>query len=295
MLSDINCSDVNTLKLCNQYNDEQIDQILDMNHFSLSKFDHLRSLTLDSIGLFTFNSIVQQDFYLCHLESLIIRFRSGLCQEKLLTMYRFILYKFSFRFKSLKLLNLSVLDVNEPIIDTPLKFAVQSKENFSSLEFLSIENIRNDHIETLLSHYPNLYKLNATVKLDINKFDYPLLSNLTFCTLKIYSSRFESIVCLLKQCCNLKQLILYIDSVDSDEGDSYPLENLIENHLLKLKKFQLNMIINYTSLDIIQDLFINDFLQDQFWLERKTKINIINEKPTIDGDLEAEIVIEFAI
>jgi hypothetical protein len=293
ILSDINCSEINTLKLSSKYNDEQIDQILDGNQFSLSMFKQLRSLTLDSIGLFTFHSIIRQVFNLHHLESLIIRFRSGLCQEKLAIMYRFILYEFSFHFKSLKLLDLSISDVNKPIIDTSLQHSIKSMETIASLKYLSIGNIRNDDIENLLSYFPNLYKLNATVKLNRSN-SYPLLSNLTYCILRIDSIQFESFACLLKQCPNLKQLIIYTGSVGDEVLDSYQLENLIENYLLKLKQFQMNMLITYTSLNTVQ-VFINDFLQNQFWVERKTKINMINEQTIVDEGFEAEIIIEFAI
>jgi hypothetical protein len=277
MLSVINCSRVNALTLSNKHNDEQIDQLLDNNHFPLQIFNSLRSLTFDSIGLFTLHSIIQQHFDLINLESLIIDFRSDLCQEKVFDMHRIILNHFCFRFKSLKVLCLSISNINEIIINDELipsdPFS-SSIEISSSLQYLMINSTLINDIEAILSHFPNLYFLYAIVKLNILISDYPLLPNLTCCILVILSSQFESLVNLLKQC---SKLTLFINPADNDALASYQWENLIGNYLLKLKQFKVDMLIVFIPMTIIQDLFTNDFTQNQFWFDRKKNLILLKK------------------
>ncbi len=268
---------------------------MEEKHFSLVRSPYLRSLTLDSIGLFTFNSIRSQHFDLCHLQSLTIQFRSGLCHEKLILMYQFILEELCFHFQSLKFLDLSISNVDELIIDTVSKLPVRLIRNSSSLKSLSIRNIRHNNIENVLSQFPNLYKLTATVQLKNAETDYSLLSNLTYCTLTIHSLRSPAIDYFFKQCPNLKQLILAIDRpILYEPFDSYQLENLIRNYLLKLKQFQVNLTMQYTSSDVMH-AFLDVFSQNQFWLERKTNVRMISEKSMINEGFQAQFVIEFSI
>jgi hypothetical protein len=288
---------LNILKLSSKYNDEQIDQILINNHFRLSNLNHIRSLTLDSVGVFTIHSIINQRLNFPDLETLIIRFRSDLCQEKLRDTYKFILNYISVRFKSLKFLNLSILDVNKPFTDEDgifLHLSSTFTEIYPSLQYLYIDNIIIDNIERIFSCFPNLYKLNANITLDRFISDYSILSNLSFCKLEIISSEFQFTLHLLKQCLNLKKLILDINSANADELDSTQWEDLIENYLTNLKHFQVNMSFIDITMSLIQDLFINNFIQNKFWIERKTVMNIA-EQLTAYSDISVEIMIKFTI
>lgn len=283
---------MNTLIVSNKYNDEQIDKIFHKDYFSLSNFVNLQSLILDSIGLFSLNSIICQNFNLYHLQSLIIRFQSALCKEKLLYMYKVILYEFSSRFQSLKYLNLSILDLNEPIPDNDILYPMESIETKSSLKYLSIENICINHAQSFLSYFSNLYKLNAIIQLDASELNYSLLSNLTYCTLEIYSFGFQLLIDLLKQCPNLKQLIISTDVTHWSLIDDHQSDEFLEDYLLNVKYFRLEITNRYNSVNVLQYSWFEQFLVEQFWAERKTTVNIISEK-SID-DLP-KLVMEFSI
>jgi hypothetical protein len=94
----------------------------------------------------------------------------------------------------------------------------------------------------------------------------------------------------------LEKLRLFINPADNDALASYQWENLIGNYLLKLKRFRVNMLIVFIPITLIHDLFTNDFSQNQFWLDRKTKFDIIEEEEsTNDNDLQTGVMIEFEI
>lgn len=287
---------MNTLKLSSKYNDEQIDQILN-NYFQSSIFNQLRSLTLDSVGIFTIHSIMHQRLIFADLQSLIIRFRSDVCQEKLRMAYGSIFNNIHLRrFKSLELLNLSILDFEKSSISQNLifiDFSLISPQIYPSLKYLYIHNVRIRSIETILTCFPNLYGLNASFTLNRLMLDDSVL-NLTSCKLEIHSTGFDLIIRLLKQCSNLKKLILCINPIDADDLDNIRWENLIENNLLNLKKFQVNMIAQGVAIDLIQNLYMNSFLQSKFWIERKTEFNVEPKSPD-DLDSNIEVMIKFSI
>ncbi|CAF0827609.1 unnamed protein product [Adineta steineri] len=298
MFSVINCSHVNSLILSNEYYDEQIDQILDNSCFLLNSMVSLNALTLDSIGLYTMYTIAHQHFQLDNLKTLIISFRSDLCVEKVSTMYRGILYSFCSRFKSLKYLILSASKGNEIIYRSgrvSLNDSLSSTQISSTLQRLFLRHIRINDIENILSRFPKLQCLSANVRLNRHITDYPLSLNLIACDLPVGSSKLELLVNLLKQCPNVKQLTLYFSPKNYDELDSYKWEDLIEKYLLKLKQFTLYILLFYMEMDIAQALIENNFLQNQFWLDRKTKIEIIDGESTDNDDIKTKIMIKFSI
>ncbi|CAF0915433.1 unnamed protein product [Adineta steineri] len=298
MISTINCSNVNSLILSDEYYDEQIDRILDNNCFPLKSMVSLNALTLDSIGLYTMYTIAHQHFQLDNLKSLIISFRSNLCAEKVSNMYRVVLYHFSSRFKSLKYLFLSASKDKEIICHNELlslNDSLLSKNISSTVQHLFLHNIRTNDIENILSRFPKLQYLSANVRLNRHITDYPLSLNLITCHLKVPLYTLELLVNLLKQCPNLEELTLSFIPINYDDLNSYEWEDLIEKYLLKLKQFILYIIPFENEMDIAQALIKDDFLQNQFWLDRKTKIEIIDGESIDNDDMETKIMIKFSI
>ena len=268
---------------------------MDINYFPLVNFNHLRLLTFDSIGIFTFYSIFSQQFYLLHLESFIIRFRSGQCKEKLCDMCDYIFNDFRLRFQSLQLLKITIND-DESIIDDESYLSDSfsySTEVYSSLKHLHTNNICIKDIERTLSLFPNLYTLNTTVELNLSILNYPSLLNLSSCILVVLASHAQSLFSLLKQFCNLKRIILYIIPADDGVLDREQWENLIENYLPKLKQFQLHMLVNHIPLDEIQTYCTNSFLQNKFWLDRQTQVTVENIQSNTEDDMQVKVIIEF--
>ncbi|UJR32930.1 hypothetical protein I4U23_020391 [Adineta vaga] len=299
ILSDIDCSQVKTLKLSDKYCDKQINELLSFDCFPLNKFQSLHSLTLDSIGLYTIHSTIQQTFHLEHLKVLIIRFRSNLCEEKLVDIYKIILNDISIRLKSLKVLYLYISESN-PIILT--REYISSSENLSlidvntSLQYLILSHMRINDIETILTRFPNLCQLGSIVLLNPLIYDYPLASNLTCCVLSILESEFACLVDLLRKCPNLEQLTVDYNPIDVDALDGEQWENLIVNYLSKLKQFELFLSVTSATVNEIEDLIHMTFSQNKFWIERKAQITV--KKEEIDDSnhgIRIDTTIEFRI
>lgn len=291
----IDSSNIYTLKLSSRFNDELIDQILDNKHFSLSKFNNLRSLTLNSIGLFTLNSIICQEFYLNNLHSFTIRFRSGLCKEKLLYMYKIILYKFISRFQSLKSLCLSILDTDTLFNDINISYPIEYIEKNLSLKYISIENICMNNLEPFFTCFPNLENFNGIIRFNRFQLNYPLLTQLISCTLNIRSFTFQSLVNLLKSCRNLKQLFVSTAFDDWNVLADQELDDTVENHLSNLKKFRFHIFNRDDTENSLHHSWCKKLIEEQFWSERKTKLNLINETSINDEIVLTDIIIEFSI
>ncbi|CAF0831736.1 unnamed protein product [Adineta steineri] len=298
MFSTINCSDVNTLILSNEYYDEQIDQILDNNCFPLKSMVSLNTLILYSIRLYTMHTLTQQHFQLDNLKALVISFRSDLCTEKVSDMCRVVLYHFSSRFKSLKYLFLSASKDKEIICHNELlslNDSLLSTEISSTLQHLFLHNIRTNDIGNILSRFPKLQYLSANVRLNRHITDYPLSLNLITCHLKVPLYTLELLVNLLKQCPNLEELTLSFIPINYDDLNSYEWEDLIEKYLLKLKQFTLYIIPFDYEMDIAQASIEDDFLKNQFWLDRKIKIEIMDGESINNNNIEPKIMIKFSI
>ncbi|CAF0908964.1 unnamed protein product [Adineta steineri] len=298
MFSTINCSHVNTLILSNEYYDEQIDRILDNSYFPLKNMVSLNALMLDSIGLYTMHTITQQHFQLDNLKSLIISFRSDLCKEKVLDMYGAILYNFSSRLKSLTYLFLSASRDNEIICRNELvslNHSLLSNEISPTLQRLFLHHIQINDIENILSHFSKLQYLDATIKLKEHIIDYPLSLNLIACDLSVRSTALELLVYLLKQCPNLEKLVISFSPTNYDDLDWNQWEILIEKYLLKLKQFTLYILLFHTEINIARVLIEDNFLEKQFWLDRKAKIEFIDGESTDNDDIKTKIMIDFSI
>ncbi|CAF0779857.1 unnamed protein product [Adineta steineri] len=92
-----------------------------------------------------------------------------------------------------------------------------------------------------------------------------------------------------------EELTLSFTPINYDDLNSYEWEDLIEKYLLKLKQFTLYIIPFENEMDIAQALIEDDFLQNQFWLDRKTKIEIIDGESIDNDDMETKIMIKFSI
>ncbi|CAF0779894.1 unnamed protein product [Adineta steineri] len=298
MISTINCSHVNNLILSDEYYDEQIDRILDNSCFPLKSMVSLNALTLDSIGLYTMYTIAHQHFQLDNLKTLIISFRSDLCVEKVSTMYRGILYSFCSRFKSLKYLYLSASKDKEIICRNrrvSLNDSLLSTNVSSTLQRLFLRHIRINDIENILSRFPKLQYLNANIRLNEHITDYPLSLSLIACHLSLRLCSLELLFNLLKHCPNLEKLTLSFTPINYNELDSYKWKYLIEKCLLKLKQFTLYIIPFDYEMDIAQASIEDDFLKNQFWLDRKIKIRIIDGESINNNNIEPKIMIKFSI
>ncbi|CAF0965687.1 unnamed protein product [Adineta ricciae] len=297
MLSDTDCSEVKTLKLSNKYTTDQIDQILCKDSYPLIKFQSLYSLSLDSIGLFTLHSIIDDMIYLNHLQVLIIQFRSDLCEEKLIDTYRWLLNRYSLQMKSLKVLYLYISENSTPILENQYISRVKSSsiDPNTSLKYLVLNHIPIQDIQSILIRFPNLRQLGALVRLDPNIDDYPSALSLKCCYLYIFASEFFSVVNLFRKCPNLEQLTIDFDLIDVDALDGEEWRNLLESYLPKLKQFKLCMTLFSETLNEIEDLIQVTFSQNKFWIEKKALINVQKPDTTAGVDTAIGVTIEFLI
>ncbi|CAF0913982.1 unnamed protein product [Adineta ricciae] len=297
MLSDTDCSEVRTLKLSNKYTTDQIDQILCKDSYPLIKFQSLYSLSLESIGLFTLHSIIDDMIYLNHLQVLIIHFRSNLCEEKLIDTYRWLLNRYSLQMKSLKVLYLYTSESSTSVLENQYISTVKSSSinPNTSLKYLVLNQIPIQDIESILIRFPNLSQLGALVRLDPNIADYPSASSLKCCYLYIFDSDFFSVVNLFRQCPNLEQLTIDFDLIDVDALDGEEWQNLLESYLPKLKQFKLYMSLVSGTLNEIEELIQVTFSQNKFWIEKKALIDVKKPNTSAGVEMEIGVTIEFLI
>ena len=274
-----------------------IEQIFDRHRFPLLNTDCLRSLTLDSMSTFTLYSLLRGSFMLSELKHFTIRFQTDQCKEKLHDLSRRLLATFPRHFPSLQALDISgdgALCIDDSIVGVPHPSLVPTHDCFS-LRHLSIDNFVITNTPNLLARYRNLYKICANVRLNHPITAYQVLPHLSVCQLVLIESSFQSLVNLLKQCSNLKRLIVNLIPVDDDGRSSDQWKHLIKAYLPKLKHLDISMRSYDVSSDELEGTFLYHFSLDHFWLDRRTKVTVLEKEATLGEASRIEIMISFSV
>jgi hypothetical protein len=230
--------------------------------FPLRQFIYLQSLSLYQIRFDNaIHRILQELPDLQHLISLKInKLQYHYDKENLL-------YLFNIIWSLPKLIHCHLLDFSANYNYSEFAFPAMIS---SSIEYLSIENVQFDinQFFNLTKSTPHLRQLSIAIKTssNIDQSQWHTVSSLTVLKIEFSPQSFDDLTNLFQYIPNLYHLAFLSESI---KIIGHEWEQLITNHLLKLKVFELIMSTNFQNIDDKEgevDRLLDSF-RTPFWLD----------------------------
>ncbi|CAF1304983.1 unnamed protein product [Adineta steineri] len=244
---------VSSLHLADDDETPNLPKILLSNIFTLSRFTHLKALSLYSIqSLDLLNEIILQCHYITHLKLIQCFYENKECQL------------INNIWSLPKLIDCHI----DGIMLKGICFSELSIKSLS-IKYLSIKNIicNIPYLSSVFQQTPCLQRLCTTIacteKIEKLPDSIPLLTKLTLS----YHGSILSMRNIFQQMCNLHTLTINTSYLLSDGSE---WENILVDYLPKLKYFRLKMSFQLpesNNLDITVDELLNTFRTD-FWIKK---------------------------